>query len=250
MIKKIGQNFLIDENIARREVEYADINSNDIVLEIGPGKGILTNIIANRAKKVIAVELDTSLFYNLKKTCPDNVLLLNDDILKIDLNDLPRFNKIVSNLPFQISSPVTFKILKYNFSIGIFIYQKEFAQRLVANYGSKHYSRLSVNVFFKANCQYLETISKYCFSPMPKVESAIVKLVPRKNPPFKVYDEEFFYNFVKNLFNHKRKKIKTTVKQLYKIDREKIPFSDNRVEDLSPEQIGYLSNILFNLLNE
>ena len=127
MIKKIGQNFLMDKNIARREVEYASVTSDDIVLEIGPGRGILTNIIASRAKQVIAVELDTKLFNNLKKTCPDNVQLVNADILKINLNDFPRCNKIVSNLPFQISSPVTFKLIEYDFSVGVFIYQKEFA---------------------------------------------------------------------------------------------------------------------------
>jgi 16S rRNA (adenine1518-N6/adenine1519-N6)-dimethyltransferase len=249
MIKKIGQNFLIDEKIAIREVDYADINNDDVVLEIGPGRGILTNIIASKAKEVIAIELDTSLYNFLKKNCPDNVHLINDDILKIELDNLPKFNKIVSNLPFQISSPFTFKIIEYNFSIGIFIYQKEFAQRLVAKTGSKHYSRISVNVYFKANCEYLETVRKDCFSPQPKVDSAIIKINPRKKQPFNVYNEEFYFDLVRNLFNHRRKKIKTTIKEIYDKELQSLPYQNNRVEDLAPEQIGKLSNHLFKLIN-
>jgi len=160
MYKKIGQNFLIDKNIARREVDYANISKDDVVLEIGPGKGILTNFIAKKAKKVIGVEIDKYLFNNLKKCCPSNVELINADILKLDFESLPKFNKIVSNLPFQISSPVTFKIIDYNFSIAVLIYQKEFAQRMVGKAGSKHYSRLSVGVYYKAICEYLENVSK------------------------------------------------------------------------------------------
>ena len=249
MIKKIGQNFLIDEKIARREVDFANITKDDVVLEIGPGKGILTNIIASRANKVIAIELDTSLYNYLKKTLPDNVYLINDDILHTDLSGLPKFNKIVSNLPFQISSPLTFKIMKYKFTVAVLIYQKEFAQRLVARSGSKHYSRITVNVYYKAICEYLETVPKNCFSPMPKVDSAIIKIQPRKKQPFNVYNEEFYFDLVRNLFNHRRKKIKTTIRETYEIEAQGLPFQNNRVEDLNPEQIGKLSNSLFNLLN-
>jgi len=250
MIKKIGQNFLINEEIARREVDFAKITKDDVVLEIGPGKGILTNIIASKAKKVIAIELDTSLYNYLKKTCPDNVHLINDDILKIDLDSLPKFNKIVSNLPFQISSPLTFKIIEYNFSVAVLIYQKEFAQRLVAKYGSKHYSRITVNVYYRAICKYIQTVPKNCFSPMPKVDSAIIKIQPRKKHPFNVYNEEFYFDLVRNLFNHRRKKIKTTIRETYDIQAQDLPFQNNRVENLDPEQIGRLSNSLFKLLNE
>ena len=132
MYKITGQNFLIDVNVAYREVEYASINKEDIVLEIGPGKGILTNLISKKAKKVIAIEIDKYLYNYLKNTCPKNVELINSDVLELDFESLPRFNKIVSNLPFQISSPITFKILDYNFSKAVLIYQKEFADRMIA----------------------------------------------------------------------------------------------------------------------
>jgi 16S rRNA (adenine1518-N6/adenine1519-N6)-dimethyltransferase len=121
---------------------------------------------------------------------------------------------------------------------------------LVAGPGSKHYSRLSVGVYYKAISEYLETISKDCFSPKPKVDSAIIRMIPRKEPPFKINNVNFFYELIRNLFNHKRKKIKTTIKEMYNVPAVKIPYNDNRVEELTPEQIGNLSNTLYKLLNE
>ncbi len=250
MYKITGQNFLIDVNVAYREVEYAGITEEDVVLEIGPGKGILTNLIAQKAKKVIAIEIDKFLYNRFKNTCPKNVELFNADVLELDFERLPRFNKIVSNLPFQISSPITFKILDYNFTKAVLIYQKEFADRMIAQSGSKNYSRLTVGVYYKAKCEVLENVSKACFSPKPKVDSSIIRLIPHKMPPFFVYDESFFFNLTKNLFNHRRKKIKTTIKEIYKLKSDSILYSNNRVEDLSPEQIGNLSNILFKLLKD
>jgi len=245
MKKKIGQNFLVDKKIALHELEHAGINQKDVVLEIGPGRGILTELLAKRAKKLIAIEFDTSLVKYLQSFLPGNVMLINDDVLNIDFEDLPKFNKIVSNLPFQISSTVTFKLLNYDFALAVLIYQKEFADRMVAKPNSKSYSRLSVGVYYKAHCEIVEVVSKTCFKPQPKVDACIVKLVPRKHPPFLVYDEEFFFDLTRELFNHRRKKIKHTLKNLNNIDYNDIPFLENRVENLSPIQIGELSNILF-----
>ena len=107
MKQKFGQNFLIDKRIAEREVKSAGIIQDDTVLEIGPGYGILTKLLAKKAKKVIAIEIDESLFNNLRNCLPNNVKLLHGDALKIDFKTLPKFDKIVSNLPFQISSPIT-----------------------------------------------------------------------------------------------------------------------------------------------
>ncbi|MCK5459008.1 MAG: methyltransferase domain-containing protein, partial [Thermoplasmatales archaeon] len=120
---KLGQHFLIDKHVAEREITYADIGTDDVVLEIGPGKGILTQLLAKKAKKIIAIEIDSALVEKLENTVPGNVSVIHADIMKIDFNTLPRFNKIVSNLPFQISSPVTFKLLKYPFSKAVLIYQ-------------------------------------------------------------------------------------------------------------------------------
>ena len=151
------------------------------------------------------------------------------------------------HLPFQISSPITFKLLEHGFNLAVLIYQKEFADRMIANTGSKDYSRLSVNVYYKTKCQLLETVPKTCFKPQPKVDSAIIKLTPRANPAFSVTDENFFFDLTKNLFNHRRKKIKNTLSELYHLPLKDVPYLDSRVEDLTPEQIGELSNIIHKL---
>ena len=240
---RLGQHFLIDKSVAEREITYADISTDDVVLEIGPGKGILTQLLAKKAKKVIAIEIDSALVKNLENIVSGNVTLIHADIMKIDFYTLPRFNKIVSNLPFQISSPVTFKLLEYPFSKAVLIYQKDFADRMVAHFHTKDYSRLSVGVYYKTHCRVLETVSKNCFSPPPKVESSIVEIIPRTKPPFTVVDESFFFEIVKQLFIHRRKKIKNTLENFFD-NLDNIPYLDNRIEELSPEQIGKLSNLL------
>jgi 16S rRNA (adenine1518-N6/adenine1519-N6)-dimethyltransferase len=244
MTKKLGQNFLIDKKVAQREVFYADINNNDVVLEIGPGKGILTKLLAKKAKKVISIEIDEKLIKNLVKSLPNNVELIHGDALKIDFNNLPKFNKIVSNLPFQISSPITFKFFEYDFSLAILIYQKEFAERIIAVPGNKNYSRLSVTVYYKAKSELLENISKNCFNPKPKVDSCMIKLIPRKKPPFELIDEKKFFDLVKIMFNNRRKKIKNVIKKVDNIELKDLPYLENRIEQLSPEQIGELCNLI------
>lgn len=243
-MKKFGQNFLTNIEIAEREIRYANISKNDIVLEIGPGKGILTNILSKKAKKVIAIEIDKRLIKELKEKDYKNVDIIYGDVLKIDFSRITKFNKIVSNLPYQISSPVTFKILEYSFDTAVLIYQKEFAERMIAEPGSKDYSRLTINVYYKAKCEYLETISKNFFKPTPKVDSALIRIKPRKTPPFKINDEELFFSLVNLLFSQRRKKIKTILKEKYNINNMNIPYADNRVEQLNPEEIADLSNIV------
>ena len=243
MKAKFGQNFLIDESVAEREINYANITKKDVVLEIGTGKGILTKKLARKAKKVIAIEIDKKLFDSLHGQVPDNVELIHEDAVEIDFDDLIKFNKIVANLPFQISSPITFKILDYDFELAVLIYQKEFADRLIAKPKSKDYSRLTVNTYYKAKCELLEVVPSTSFKPQPKVDSSIIKLTKREKPPFLVLDEDFFFEFTKKLFNHRRKKIRNIINS----DTKSIPFLDNRVEELTPSQIGGLSNLLYSL---
>ncbi len=249
MKKNLGQNFLIDKNIAELEVKQANIKNNDIVLEIGPGMGILTKILAEKAKKVIAIEIDENLINKLRKILPGNVDLIHEDALNINFDTLPKFNKIVSNLPFHISSPITFKFLDYDFELAILLYQKEFGERLVASPGSKNYSRLTVSIFYKSKCEIIKTIPKTCFKPQPKVDSSLIRIIPRKSPPFIIINEKFFFKLTKHLFNHRRKKIKNILKNLYSLDFKNVPYLENRVEELTPMQIGKLSDILFKVLN-
>lgn len=244
--QRFGQHFLIDLSVARREVGYAMLTNDDVVLEIGPGQGVITRLLAQKAKQVIAIEIDQRLVDKLKTTLPENVTLISGDALSVDFQTLPRFTKIVSNLPFEISSPITFKFLESSFSRAILIYQKDFAERLVAIPGKKEYSRLTVGVSYKAQCRILQDVPRTSFSPTPKVDSSIVELIPRKKPLFNVEDERFFFELTKQLFNHRRKKIRYTIKALYG-DIEQLPYLDQRVEALTPKQIGELSNVLWHL---
>jgi 16S rRNA (adenine1518-N6/adenine1519-N6)-dimethyltransferase len=244
--QRFGQHFLIDLSVARREVEYAKLTNDDVVLEIGPGQGVITRLLAQKAKQVIAIEIDQRLVNKLKTTLPENVTLISGDALSVDFQTLPRFTKIVSNLPFEISSPITFKFLESSFLRAILIYQKDFAERLVAIPGKKEYSRLTVGISYKAQCRILQDVPRTSFSPTPKVDSSIVELIPRKKPLFIVEDERFFFELTKQLFNHRRKKIRYTIKALYG-DIEQLPYLDQRVEALTPKQIGELSNVLWHL---
>ncbi|UCB57950.1 MAG: ribosomal RNA small subunit methyltransferase A [Thermoplasmatales archaeon] len=247
MKNKLGQIFLTDKKTAEREVKYANIKQDDVVLEIGPGNGILTKLLSKKAKKVIAIELDNNLVNELKKTLSSNVELIHGNALEIDFNKFKGFNKVVANLPFQISSPITFKLLDYDFDLAVLIYQKEFAERMIAKPGNKNYSRLSVNIYYKSICEILEHVPKTNFKPQPKVDSSIVRIIPRYDSPFKVYNEQLFFDITKKFFSHRRKKIKTILKNRYKDYINQISFLENRVEDLTPEQIGKISNELFDI---
>lgn len=236
-----GQNFLIDESIAERQVSYADLEKKDVVLEIGSGYGILTKKIAKKAGKVIAIEIDkrfSSFLNNIQ-----GVEVIWGDILEVDIKKLG-FNKIIANIPYQISSPLTFRLLETDFDIGIIMYQKEFAERLIAEPGKKNYSRLSVMASIYADWKILETVPPSAFYPKPKISSCIVKVKPAK-PDFLIKDEKFYSQVVKVLFSQRRKKIKNVLINkglVKKKDIEKIPYNEERVEHLSPKQIAEISN--------
>lgn len=248
-----GQHFLVDERIAERQIGYAALSDKDVVLEIGAGYGVLTKRIARKAKKVIAVEIDKKLADSLANSLDgmSNVDIISRDILKIDFKDM-EFNKVVSNLPYQISSPVTFKLLESDFDMGILMYQKEFADRLVAKPGSKNYSRLSVMASYAADWEMLEAVSPAAFRPRPRVYSAIVKVVPGK-PKFEVENEALFYELTRVLFSHRRKKIKNSllIEGLVSPEEvEKVPYREKRVEVLTPQQIGKISDVIAGMKNE
>ncbi|MBC7080731.1 MAG: ribosomal RNA small subunit methyltransferase A [Thermoplasmatales archaeon] len=237
---RFSQNFLIDEGVADRQVSYANLNENDVVLEIGAGNGILTKRIAKIAK-VIAIEIDERFIPKLKNI--KNVEIINADITELDLKDI-YFNKVISNIPYHISSEITFKLLEKKFDLGILMYQKEFAERLVARDG-KNYSRLSVMVYSKADVEILEFVSRKAFRPTPKVDSCIVKIVPI-GKRFSI-DDKIFEEVVRVLFSHRRKKIKNSLSLcglLSKEEAEKIDVADLRVEELSPEKIAEICRIV------
>jgi len=230
---KLGQNFLIDERVADRQIKYADLKKDDVVLEIGAGYGILTKKMA-KISKVVAIEIDSKLIERLRNI--PNVHVIHGDALKLNFDEI-EFNKIVSNLPYHISSPITFKILKSNFELAVLMYQKEFARRLVAQPGTKDYSRLTIMAHFMADFELLEEVPPFAFRPIPKVSSCIVRVKPR-GKRFDV-DEKLFGDVVRAIFMHRRKKIKNAL-ALEGFRIKDVPYGEYRGEQLNPEKISYI----------
>ena len=259
--KKLGQNYLIDKNKRDQIVNFGEIGCEDVVLEIGSGIGTLTLEIAKKAKEVIAIEQDEKICKILAKRLEDNnihnVNLINEDALQVDF---PYFNKIISNLPYQISSPITFKFLEYDFDMAILMYQKEFVNRMIAKVNTQDYSRLSAMLYFKCDVKKLSDVSCESFIPKPKVDSSIVMLKPKKSALSK-RDFENYSKFSRALFQHKNKKIRNALidsrhmiseidkkelkKRFREIDSDKInSYLKKRVIELTPEEIFLVSKVM------
>ncbi len=264
--KNLGQNYLIDKNKRDQIINFGNIQKDDVILEIGTGIGTLTIELAKKAKKVIAIEQDENiceiLAKRLKDEKIDNVDLLNEDALNVEF---PKFNKIISNLPYQISSPITFKFLEYDFDLAILMYQKEFADRMNGKIGTKNYSRLSAMLYFKCNVEKLTDVSSESFIPKPKIDSSVVRLTPKKNK-ISVGDFEIYSKFTKALFQHRNKKIRNALidsrhiithldkkemkKYMNEIEDEKLnKYLKQRVVTLKPEDILFLSKELNSIFN-
>ncbi len=201
MNKRLSQVFLINEDILRKIAELCSTSKNDVVLEIGAGKGQLTKYLVERAKKVIAVEIDKSLISFLSEFGAE---VVNEDILKYNIpSDV---TLIVGNVPYHISGEIVERVVKWK-RRAVLLFQKEFAQRLVAKPGSKDYSRITVLVNYLSVPKLLLRVSKNNFKPVPKVDSALVEIVPKDNVD---YDKGFF-DFVKMIFRHKNKTIKNAL---------------------------------------
>ncbi|MCQ2056416.1 MAG: 16S rRNA (adenine(1518)-N(6)/adenine(1519)-N(6))-dimethyltransferase RsmA [archaeon] len=245
--KRKGQNFLIDERIAQRQVSFADIEKADRVLEIGPGFGTLTDILVEKSDSVTCIELDNTLADYIETKYHSRITLIRGDALKIKF---PEFDKFVSNIPYSISTPIIFKLLEYQFKKAIIMVQKELAERMIASVGTPAYSRLTVNIFYRARCRILENVTASKFRPCPKVDSALVEIICRP-APFQVLNEATFFNVIKTAFNYRRKKIRTSLKESGLISKEdSIPFAEERIENLSPKEIGQLADSVFMLRNK
>lgn len=239
--KSKGQNYLIDRRVAEREVEHLGITEEDRVLEVGPGFGILTAALLERTPKVTAIELEEGAVNYLRDAFPQ-MEVIHGDFLQVRP---PPFDLFISNVPYSISSPLLFRLLDLDFRRAVVMVQREFAERMAATNADKEYSRLSVNVYYRAECRLLENVPRSRFWPEPEVDSTVVLLIPR-SAPFAVSDEGHFLRLVDMLFQQRRKKIGTVLKQKRMLpeDRQGIPYLDERVERLSPEQIAELSDAL------
>ncbi len=249
-LKKFSQNFLNDAATLARECGYAAVGKNDAVLEIGAGTGTLTEFLSKRAKKVIAIEFDRKFCEILtEKFKNSNVEVVQGDVLELKL---PKFNKIVSNIPYHISSPITFLLFAHEWDVAVICYQKEFAERMVATPGARDYSRLSVMVDYFAECELLETVGKAKFFPAPRVDSAIVRITPRKKKPYKVADEKKFFEIATLLFQHKKQSVRNALLHSRKalgLSKEQVraiksDLMQRRVFTLKGEEIAKISEVL------
>lgn len=268
--KSLGQNFLTDKNIIDRIIEGAGIGPEDLVIEIGPGIGVITSEAAETAKKVIAVEIDKNLIPILKETLADrdNVEIVNQDILKTDVNKLTEdcskgegdFSgvKIIGNLPYYITTPIIMKLLEDGVkadSITIMM-QKEVADRIKAAPGTKAYGALSVAVQYYCTVEAVVNVPKDVFVPQPKVDSTVLKLEIREEKPVELKDREVFFSCVKAGFGQRRKTLLNSLMGVKNITKEAVRESleaagidpSRRAETLDLEEFANLSNEVYSRL--
>ena len=240
--RSLGQYFLIDDRVASRMVEYAGVERGDVVLEIGAGVGSVTEMLNQRAKKVYAVEKDRELCALLRERYGDKkskTEVIEGDFMKLEL---PDFDKVVASIPFSLSSAITYKLLLHpaGFGLAVLLYQKEFAQKLVAKPRSKSYGRLSVIAQALAEIEILEVVHRDAFYPSAPVKGAIVRLKEREQKERIVVDKKKFFEFVTAAFEQRRKKMRTIFKASSSGSLA-LAELDKRPEELRPEEFVKLA---------
>lgn len=265
--KKFGQNFLIDTHVLDKIIRAADIGKDDMVLEIGPGIGTMTQYLAKEAGKVIAVEIDRNLIPILEDTLGgyDNVRIINEDVLKLDIHRLVweenegRPIKVVANLPYYITTPIIMGLFEEHVpvvSITVMV-QKEVADRMQTGPGSKDYGALSLAVQYYADTYIVANVPPNCFMPRPKVGSAVIRLNRYEKPPVEVVDERLMFDIIRASFNQRRKTLANGLKNSDRLDftKEAIMEAVERLgkgpgvrgEALTLEDFAGLSNYLARL---
>ena len=262
--KKFGQNFLIDEHVLEKIIQAAGVGPDDFVVEIGPGIGTMTQYLAHAARGVAAVEIDRALIPILKDTLSpyDNVTVINEDILKVDLNQLAeemndgRPVKVVANLPYYITTPIIMGLFESHVpvdSITVMV-QKEVAERMQAGPGSKDYGALSLAVQYYADPYIVANVPPNCFMPRPNVGSAVIRLQTHVDPPVKVKNEKLMFGIIRASFNQRRKTLQNSVshdpglgisKELIAENLEKMGLSATiRGEALSLQQFAEFADLV------
>jgi 16S rRNA (adenine1518-N6/adenine1519-N6)-dimethyltransferase len=255
--KGLGQNFLVDKNIQTKIIRTCAFGPQDVVLEVGAGRGEFTPLIAREAALVYALEIDDSLCTNLKTKLKEfkNTSVIRQDILQFDLNDFfsrhPGKIKVFGNIPYYITSPIIEHFFRFKNKIDtVFItVQKEFAQRILAHAGSKNYGAFSCFVGYFAEPKKFFYIKKKSFYPIPQVDSCFLQLSIRQSPAVQVKDEALFFKIIRTAFNQRRKTLKNSLKEI--IPRIKIEdflkacaIDENiRPEKLSLRDFAYLANM-------
>jgi 16S rRNA (adenine1518-N6/adenine1519-N6)-dimethyltransferase len=244
---------MVKASIFQRISDYAALAKGDVVLDVGAGFGFLTRFIANKCKRVLAVESDVGLVEVLHEQLRDvaNVKIISGNVLKVSI---PAFNKVVAIPPYHISSRLLLWLFGKGFDCAVLVFQKEFANRLVAPIGSEDYGWLTVFAYYYADVELLDDVPREMFYPMPTVDSVIVRLRFRKQRPFRLKDEALFKRMVRSLFTQRNRKVRNAVlpflKGLRAVAAEEavrlaadLPFRDKRVRELAPEDFGVLANV-------
>lgn len=266
--KALGQNFIVNPSVCPRIADEGGARSGVCALEIGAGVGILTAELAKRADKVVCIELDERLLPVLDETLADfdNVKIINQDVLKCDLKKIIKENfgdspfVVCANLPYYITSPVIMKLLEERIgaeSVTVMV-QKEAADRLCAPVGSRDAGAVTVAVNFYAEAQKLFNVSRGSFMPSPKVDSAVIRLYIRHEPPIKVQNEKFFFSMVKAAFAQRRKTAPNSLSSGMSIPKETVlnalrngGFSETvRPESLTMQELGLLCTELYSLTDK
>ena len=216
--KSLGQNFLVDDNVVNNIIKSSNVGEEDLIIEIGPGLGTLTNMLVQKAGRVIAIELDTRMIEILEDRFKlyNNFEIINDDILKIDLNELIENNKkkyelknvkVVANLPYYITTPIIMKLLEDNLNLDsiIIMIQQEVAERLEAIPGTKLSGAITYSVYYYAEVEFITVVPNTSFVPAPKVNSEVIKLKVRNEPPVKLNSKNLFFDIIKASFMQRRK---------------------------------------------
>ena len=260
--KRFGQNFLIDAHVLEKIVSAAGITKDDCVLEIGPGIGTMTQYLAESVGQVIAVEIDTNLLPILADTLKDysNVKVINQDILKVDINELVKeYNngrpiKVVANLPYYITTPIIMGLFESNVPIDniTVMVQKEVADRMQVGPGSKDYGALSLAVQYYASPYIVANVPPNCFIPRPNVGSAVIRLTRYQEPPVQVKDPKLMFKLIRASFNQRRKTLQNGLNNSPEISFSKEEITKAieslgvspsvRGEALSLEQFAQLAN--------
>lgn len=263
--KKFGQNFLIDSNILENIIGAANVTKEDCVLEIGPGIGTMTQYLCENAREVVAVEIDKKLIPILENdtlSAYDNITIINEDILKVDINKIVeeknggRPIKVVANLPYYITTPIIMGLFESHVpleSITIMV-QKEVAERMQVGPGTKDYGALSLAVQYYAKPELMFIVPAGCFMPRPNVDSAVIRLTRHINPPVIVNDENKMFNIIRAAFNQRRKTLVNSLNNASGLNvtksavteaLEKMGLSQTiRGEALTLEQFALLSDLL------
>ncbi len=228
--------------------ECAALARDDVVLDIGAGLGFLTRFLAENCERVLVVEVDLRLVWVLRELLKDlpNVVVIEGDVFKVQF---PPFNKVVSIPPYNISSALIQWLFNKDFDCAVFVFQKEFANRLLASIGSEDYGWLTVLAYHHFEVELFDEVPKWMFYPQPEVDSVIVRFKPRVPPPFHVKDEAFFRRLVQTLFTQRNRKVRNAVRPFIKkqcafAGGSVIPFHERRVRELAPEDFGELANAL------